>query len=301
MARRLAALALFAVASSSYADDARERLRDGIDAHEHDRAALEQDLKAVEALLEANADDSDAVFLRGRVLGFLDQPEAAIASYRRAAELSKDLAPLARYNIGCIYGDLGKHADAMAEWESVLLLDPTHEDAHYNLGQNYYLDGRFELARKHWEAVKKKTPDNFQVARKMVQIYWALGRETDAMKAREDVYRIRRDGLDPEAKADAWCFDQLVLPGGRVYAYETFEPAAGAGPWFFKVADSTDGTVARLDLAPKDKGFVLRVTDPKGAKAKEKTFAAKPSWKELKPAVSAMARPLQPPAGSDKR
>jgi len=128
--------------------------------------------------------------------------------------------------------------------------------------------------------------DGFQVSRKLVQAYWALGREADAIRARDEVLRIRTEAKDPAiAKVVDWVFDQIVLPKGRVYAREPFADADFL--YRFQVVDPKDDTIGELVLVSDGDHWTLRVRG--NADVPEKVFTTRPAWRDLKPRVRDMA------------
>lgn len=109
--------------------------------------------------------------------------------------------------------------------------------------------------------------------------------------AREDVLRIRREGKDSAARdASEFCFDQFVVDGRRVFAYEPFVQSPGAPVYLFRVNDSKGRHVGTIDfVGAPDGGFLLRVSIPVDDAASRK-FTKRLPWGELKSAVEAITR-----------
>jgi len=72
---------------------------------------------------ELNPNDPDAQHFTSMIFGILDLPAASILPERRAAILDP-LAPVIRDILGDIFHRLGKNAEAVAEYQAALTLDP---------------------------------------------------------------------------------------------------------------------------------------------------------------------------------
>jgi tetratricopeptide (TPR) repeat protein len=262
-------------------------LNDAISKHieAKDTAALKADLAQADDLVAKYPSAASAHWSRARALSGLGRKEEAIVEYTRTAA-TPAFATDAHYNVGVILEDLGRRAEAMAEYRAAIAADPKNTDAAYNLAQNAYLDGDFAEALDKWLIVKRETPDDFQTSRKLVQAYWALGREADALRARDEVLRIRTQAKDPAiAKVADWVFDQIVLPKGRVYAREPF--ASADFLYRFQVMNEKDDRVGELVFIVDGDHWTLRVKA--NANVPEKVFTTRPAWRDLKPMVRDMA------------
>jgi len=264
-----------------------DALNDAISKHQDakDTAALKADLAQVDELIAKYSSAPQPHWLRARILEALERREEAIAEYTRAA-VSPGFASDAHYNIGVNLEELGRIPEALAEYRMALAADPKASDAAYNIAQLSYLRGDFAEALDKWLIVKGLKPDDFQVSRKLVQAYWALGRDADAMRARDEVLRIRTQAKDP-AIADVvdWVFDQIALPKGRLFAREPF--TGDSLLYRFEVNNDKDVEVGRLQFVRDGDRWILRVQGD--STVPEKIFTALPGWRELKPLVRDMA------------
>jgi tetratricopeptide (TPR) repeat protein len=97
------------------------------DAGEWDKA-----LAIYTALIEAHPDFADAWFLRGSGLMEHDELERALSNLTRSCELIPR-CPQFLQRRGQTYEYLGRYADAVADYEAALAIDPRHSRARYNL------------------------------------------------------------------------------------------------------------------------------------------------------------------------
>ena len=92
---------------------------------------------------------------------FFDQHmfEQAVTWYQRALTLNpSDVS--ARTDLGTAYFNLGRSADALAEYNQTLKIDPTHEPTMYNI-IIVNLEGTHDLkaARAAWEKLNRRDPN----------------------------------------------------------------------------------------------------------------------------------------------
>jgi tetratricopeptide (TPR) repeat protein len=207
-------------------------------AKEKDPAALDRALADLEALLAKKPKDADAHYARGWVLSRLGRSEPAVAAYDKAFELDGKLADAA-YNAGVVLSRAGKGKDAVVRFDRALAADPKHVDAAYNAGQSYYDAKQFAKAAERWVTASQLAPDDFNAAKKVVQAYMALGKDTDAAKAREKVLALRKAAKDPQvARLKSWVFDQFDVGKLHVYVYEAFDTSGDlAYVWQFQVTE----------------------------------------------------------------
>jgi tetratricopeptide (TPR) repeat protein len=255
-----------------------------------DPAELRKLLSQIDAVLERAPTRPNPHFVRGYLRSRLGDKEGAIAAYRKTIEFDPGMSA-AHYNLGTVLSSAGRTEEAIAEFNTAFRLDPENVDAPYNAAQGLYLLGRFEEALANWRAVKKITPNDFQTERKILQALNALGRDAEAAASREEVLRIRREGKDPAARdAAEFCFDQFVVDGRRVFAYEPFVLSPGSPIYLFKVDNSGNRQIGTMDfVGAPDGGFLLRVVLPAGDSTTRK-FPKRPTWRELKPSVEAFTR-----------
>lgn len=91
---------------------------------------------------------AQAQYLYGLSLAKSDKPASAEPFLRRALTLDARL-PEARLELGKLYADTGRAAEAIQEFQAALRLAPELEIAHYRLGQLYRRTGQAALANQH--------------------------------------------------------------------------------------------------------------------------------------------------------
>ena len=89
-------------------------------------------------------------------LGRLAEAEA---EYRESLRLNPDSAPT-HYNIGLVFSAQGKYQQAAAEFQNAIGLDPTHAGAHNNLGAMLHAFGRFDEAAAEYRRAIALKPEN---------------------------------------------------------------------------------------------------------------------------------------------
>ncbi|MBX3269972.1 MAG: hypothetical protein KF729_06905 [Sandaracinaceae bacterium] len=202
------------------------RVLDGLDSGstpEQLRAALAR----VDALIAASPSDASAHYVRGVLLGALDEPAAArFAAYERAFTLDTTDAEAA-YNAGAVRGAVGDDEGAAQWFERAVLVAPGHTDAQYNLGQASYNLGRHARALDAFLCARAQTPEPFDETKKVAQALHALGRFEEALAARHEMWRIRRESAHPRfARMSEAVIDQLRVEGHLVMISETAPPDA---------------------------------------------------------------------------
>jgi tetratricopeptide (TPR) repeat protein len=135
---------------------------------------------------------------RGFTYEQLGRHAEALADYATALRLDPNHAQ-AYYNRGNIYIGLGRLAEALADYAAALRLDPTRAQAYYNRGNTYYRLGRHAEALADYAAALRLDPNDAQAYCNRGATYVALGRPEEAL---EDYGAALR--LDPNY-AHAYC------------------------------------------------------------------------------------------------
>jgi predicted O-linked N-acetylglucosamine transferase (SPINDLY family) len=110
-------------------------------------------------------------------------PVGAIALYEEASAVDEAYAPT-RYNLGVLYGELGRNDEAAARYAEATSLDPAHAEAHCNAGVLLRLAGDIDGAVAAYERCLAINP-NHALGRGNVSV--ALVDRANAMKARGDL------------------------------------------------------------------------------------------------------------------
>jgi len=127
--------------------------------------------------------------------------------------------------VGCEYGDLDKHAEAITAWEKALGLSPDRVDTVYNLAQARFFLKEFEAALVGFQTVARLDPDDFMTTRKIAQCLYALERYDEGAAARVRFREQWSSTHDPRARfLTEYVFDQFQADGFWVHALETLRP-----------------------------------------------------------------------------
>jgi tetratricopeptide (TPR) repeat protein len=140
----------------------------------------------------------------------------------------------AHVNRGLTYAALGRHAEALADYDAAIRLDPNHAQAHYRRGRTYTALYRHGEALADYDAAIRIDPNYADAHVNRGNIYLALGRHGEALGDYDAAIR-----LDPN---HAWAhLNKGVLHKQRGEwddALQAFEIAARLG-------NATDGTDQR--------------------------------------------------------
>jgi len=256
---------------------------------EKEPGVLDKALADLDVLVARQPKQADAHYARGWVLSRLGRLDPAVAAYDKAYELDKKLADAA-YNAGVVLSRAGKAKEATARFDRALASDPKHIDAAYNAGQSYYDQKQFEKAAERWTTASQLAPDDFNAAKKLVQAYMALGKEPEAMKARDKVFALKKAAKDPQLAAmKSYVFDQLDVGKHHVYVYEAFDTSGNlAYVYQFQVTEK-DRPLGSVNLETsaviREQGTPFILGMDKGDKHTsfpDKTWKALPPYKVVK-------------------
>jgi tetratricopeptide (TPR) repeat protein len=89
---------------------------------------------------------------------------------------------LAWYNLGVIKGDQGRPAEAMADYERTLALNPRNAEALNNMGQIEFSQGRYERARELYLQSLAINPGNPMCHNSMGTLFIRMGEKEKARK-----------------------------------------------------------------------------------------------------------------------
>ena len=164
----------------------------------------------------------------GIVYSELGRHEDAIAEYERAIELDPKYA-LPHTGLGNVYAKLGRYEDAIAEYERAIELDPKFAWPYNNLGLIYERQEEYERAAELYrQAIERHTSDKERAVswRNLGDVYRALGRYEEAIQA----YRKAIE-LDPKfAYPYANLADVYYLRGEYERAAELYQKSAELQP-----------------------------------------------------------------------
>jgi len=84
------------------------------------------------------------------------------------------------FNLGVYYQKLGNIANAIKEYEAVLILDPNNAEAHNNLGVIYREQNELDRAAEHYQLVVSLNPGMEEAHNNLGVIYYLKGSFRDA-------------------------------------------------------------------------------------------------------------------------
>jgi tetratricopeptide (TPR) repeat protein len=93
----------------------------------------------------------------GAALGELGDPDAALASFRRALESDPD-NPALLSNVGVVTREMGRLGESEAALRRVVALAPDFVFGHYNLGHTLFLAARYDEAVAAYDEGARRDP-----------------------------------------------------------------------------------------------------------------------------------------------
>ena len=118
-----------------------------------DLGNLEQAQREYRTAIRLNPDYYDAMLGLGSVHARMEQTDQAIDFFRQSIQKRKSVTgkedyPLARLNLGELYGRAGKFEEAVRELSLAVMHDPAMILGHYNLGVAYLMTGNLAKAER---------------------------------------------------------------------------------------------------------------------------------------------------------
>ena len=163
---------------------------------------------------------------RGVEWATLGRHDQAVADYDKALELDADVAG-ARHNRALSLAELGQHERAVADWTAALEEDPRGTRAYLGRAADYTALGDYARALADYEALIRLQPQSGDgyFGRGRVRFY-----SEDYLQAASDFIRAHR--LDPSLYTAVWIYlarKRADIPGEKTLAVEA--GTAGAGAW----------------------------------------------------------------------
>lgn len=155
---------------------------------------------------------------------------------RRAVALDPSLAEahVSRAQSLVLGGAVDEAMDnAMDEFETAIALDPRSFEAHFLFARLLWTLGRSDAAVLHLERAAAIRPDDYQTPTLLMQVYYALGRESDRHNAalRTEELTRKRLGLRPDdVRALCMNAEAHYVLGERTKAMETIDRAYAIDP-----------------------------------------------------------------------
>ena len=147
-------------------------------------------MSAVEARLEADPGDVDALFERANLLGQLGKPDAAREAYLWVLAIDHGHEG-ALNNLGALLHDTGYRSAARTTYQQAVSLYPDRSMGRINLGNLLRAEGALDEARAQFEAVLAQGPADVEAHRGLGQTLDELGLHSEAWPHHEAAYRGR--------------------------------------------------------------------------------------------------------------
>jgi tetratricopeptide (TPR) repeat protein len=117
----------------------------------------------------------------------------------------------------------GRHAEVFQAFKEALEATPHDPNLLYNAGLSAYLSGQFAEAATYWAQLKNLVPQDFGVRAKLVQVYEALQDHSARNAERTELFALRSQVKDEQAKLAHYCRDQFQVARFQVQAFEHFD------------------------------------------------------------------------------
>ncbi|MCE9644009.1 tetratricopeptide repeat protein [Candidatus Parcubacteria bacterium] len=118
--------------------------------------------KYIEAAFALKPDYTEAAFLSSQIAVALGDVKGAIASAEKTVTLAPN-EPVAYFQLGLLYYNERRYADAIAAFERAVGLQGAYANARYFLGLSYASVGKSPDAIQQFEAIQVTNPDNKEV------------------------------------------------------------------------------------------------------------------------------------------
>lgn len=149
---------------------------------EQSGAPSEEIIEAYQKAIELDPKSAGALVNLGTIYFNARKWAEAESRYRQALEVDPEYA-LAHFDLANLYDERGDRTKALAHYESALRISPNYADAHYNLALLYQGSSQAMKAVRHWRTYLKLDPAS----------HWAN-------IARRELAKLREVTLLPGAK-----------------------------------------------------------------------------------------------------
>lgn len=203
--------------------------------------------------------------------------------------------------------------------KEALRADPNDQEALYDLGLASYLDEEYPQAIEAWERLAKLAPDDWQLRAKLIQAYWAAGKQREADKAIKELRDARVTGKAQDLKDSKFFIrDQFVIGDVRVFTLEYFE-LEGERPLLWKFVmrsgdktrdrhfslgsydSTTEAMRAMGDIGPKERAFHLDGYWDNGDHETFGFFKGRPDYETVRKQVAEILNGKRAPMSSTTR
>ncbi|SDR73228.1 tetratricopeptide repeat protein [Opitutus sp. GAS368] len=170
----------------------------------------------------------------------------AQAQYEEAVRLQPGV-PEPHYNLGLALARLGRPAEASNQYEEALRLQPNYAEAHNNLGNALLAGGRLEEAAVHYAEAVRLKPGFAEAHSNLANVRLEQGRGAEALREGEEAVR-----LDPNYAEARYNLGNALAQARRLpAALGQYEEALRLKPDYADVANNLGNVRAELGRLPE--------------------------------------------------
>ncbi len=169
------------------------------------------------------------------------QPERALRSYRRAAELDPT-AQQPLFHAGLLLEQLGRAGEAIEVLTKLLALAPDRADAHLELGNALFRAGHTAEALTQYETAEGEAAISAEAASNIGTIWFDRGDFSKAVRYYKDALRLGPDSLETRVNLG----NALALSGQLADAAREYQAALRLDPNDAQARENLGKVLARL-------------------------------------------------------
>lgn len=166
--------------------------------------------------------------------------------------------------------DQKNYQGAYDKYVEVLKVFPEDSSILFNAGMAAFNVSKFDLATGHWKVLKQLEPLDWHVRAKLIQAYQALGKLSDVVAERKELFELRDGMRSPDLNQQIhYCRDQFKVGNVDVMAFEHFQLKGPRGVRYtFYILDKDGKIDYRISLGSYDTTNAVwhETTKPKPAK-----------------------------------
>jgi len=185
---------LFAAEKNTNLDDLLSRAKGAYSSGKQDEA-----IKLATQAIEAESTNARCYFVRARFYEEANQPVKAVADYDSVLKLEPGFADGWQHR-GTEHFKMGQIKEAIADFDQFLALRPEQAPYHWQRGIAYYYAGQFEKGRKQFELHQTVNPNDVENA---VWHFLCVARSDGVNKARTLLIPIKGDARVPMMEVHA--------------------------------------------------------------------------------------------------
>jgi len=131
----------------------------------------------------------------GKIYADAGRHAEAVAEFQQTVQLKPGLA-YAHFNLANSLAALGRSTEAQSQFETALLIDPRYAKAHFNLGNLLLAAGDKPSARTHFQTAVALEPHDLEARTNLGGVLLELGHLNEAREQLETVARAQPDSVE---------------------------------------------------------------------------------------------------------